>query len=154
MTETIGTLASLALAGSLAVERLVTIVKTVFPSLSEPTRAGWGESDVRVDQVRRLLVLLVTIVTSQATAFFVTSGDPSWEGQVMFGPDRGIPWPLFGLLISGGSAFWTSVVSYASALKDVQKSEVKRAEQREQRGWLSTDAPVVALPPASVVKEL
>lgn len=152
MPDALSTLASLALAGSLAVERLVTIVKTFFPSLSEVARPGWGESDARADMDRRLRVLLVTIVASQLTAYFLASGDGGLGDAVKVGPEQGIPWPLFGLLISGGSAFWTSVVAYASALKDVQKGEAKRVEQAEQRSQLGYGAP--AQPPASVVKVL
>lgn len=152
MPDALSTLASLALAGSLAVERLVTIIKTFFPSLNEPARPGWGESDARADQDRRLRVLLVTIFTSQLTAYFVASGDGGLSGSVNVGPEQGIPWPLFGLLISGGSAFWTSIVSYASALKDVQKGVAKQVEQAEQRSRLGSGDPL--LPPASVVRVL
>ncbi|MHB8837530.1 MAG: hypothetical protein ACYC7F_01100 [Gemmatimonadaceae bacterium] len=152
MPDTLGTLASLALAGSLAVERLVTIVKSLIPSLSEAVRPGWGESDARADKDRRLRVLLVTIFASQLTAFVVASGDGAYGGTVKVGPTLEIPFPLFGLLISGGSAFWTSIIAYASALKDVQKGEAKRVEQAEQRNWTGSRAP--GAPPASVVKVL
>lgn len=152
MPDALSSLASLALAGSLAVERLVTIVKTFFPSLSEVARPAWGESDERADMDRRLRVLLVTIFASQLTAFILASGDGSLADTVKIGPAQGIPWPLFGLLISGGSAFWTSIVSYASALKDVQKGAAKRIEQLEQRERMGSTSPTQ--PPASVVKVL
>ncbi|MDP1891400.1 MAG: hypothetical protein Q8K55_10970 [Gemmatimonadaceae bacterium] len=152
MPDALSTLASLALAGSLAVERLVTIIKTFFPSLNEVGRPAWGESDERADQDRRLRVLFVTIIASQLTAFFLATGDGGLSGAVKVSSELGVPWPLFGLLISGGSAFWTSVVAYASALKDVQKSEAKRVEQNEQRGQSGFGAP--AQPPASVVTVL
>ena len=152
MPDALSTLASLALAGSLAVERLVTIIKTFFPSLSEVARPALGESDARADMDRRLRVLLVTIFASQLTAYILASGDGGLGGEIKVGPQLGIPWPLFGLLISGGSAFWTSIVAYASALKDVQKGEAKQVEQREQRRQLGSTVP--AQPPASVVKVL
>jgi len=152
MPDALSTLASLALAGSLAVERLVTIVKTYFPSLNEVGRPAFGESDARADQDRRLRVLFVTILASQLTAYILASGDDGFNGQVKVSAELGVPWPLFGLLISGGSAFWTSIVAYASALKDVQKSQAKQLDQLEQRGALGSGAP--AVPSASVVKVL
>lgn len=151
MPDALSTLASLALAGSLAVERLVTIIKTFFPSLNEVARPAWGESDARADMDRRLRVLLVTIIASQLTAFLLASGDGGLRGQVMVNEEFGVPWSLFGLLISGGSAFWTSIVSYASALKDVQKGLAKKAEGEESA---RLGASVSATPPASVVKVL
>lgn len=152
MPDALSTLASLALAGSIAVERLVTIIKTFFPSLSEVGRPGWGESDDRADKDRRLRVLFVTIVASQLTAYFLASSDGGLAGAVKVSPELGVPWPVFGLLISGGSAFWTSIVAYAAALKDVQKGVAKQVEQTEQQTRLLSGAP--ALPPASVVKVL
>lgn len=152
MPDALSTLAALALAGSLAVERLVTIVKTYFPSLHEVARPAFGESDARADQDRRLRVLFVTIIASQLTAYFLASGDGGLSGQVKVSPELGVPWPIFGLLISGGSAFWTSIVAYASALKDVQKSQARQFDQLEQRGVLGAGSPTT--PPASVVKVL
>lgn len=152
MPDALSTLAALALAGSLAVERLVTIIKTFFPSLNEVARPAFGESDERADMDRRLRVLLVTIIASQLTAFFLASGDGGLSGAVKVSPELGVPWPLFGLLISGGSAFWTSIVAYASALKDVQKGVARQVEQAEQHGRLGSGAS--AMPPAGVVKVL
>jgi hypothetical protein len=152
MPDALSSLASLALAGSLAVERLVTIIKTFFPSLSEVAHPRRGESDERADMDRRLRVLLVTIFASQLTAFILASGDGGLGDTVKVGPAQGIPWPLFGLLISGGSAFWTSIVAYVSALKDVQKGEAKRVELLEQNERMRAAAP--AQPPASVVPVL
>lgn len=150
MLDQLGALAALALAGSLAVERLVTIAKTIVPRLTEATSAEPGESEMRADQGRRLSVLVVTLTASAITAFLVST-----DGAIPVGTDTHVPWPLFALLISGGSAFWTSVVAYASAAKDVQQLERKERERTlpDVAGSLGAEGILPPTQPA-VVREL
>ena len=114
--------AAATLAGSLAMERLVVIFKTMFPWLAEAKVALPGESEIRIDQRRRLSVLAITVIASLITAYFIADSSMGWDRVVVIGGQR-LWFPIFGLMISGGSAFWSSIVGFASAAKDVRTQE-------------------------------
>lgn len=172
-------LVAVVLAGSLAMERLVTILKTFMPrTFGEPgpapedvykqeaydrrseegesakglTRAT-GEKDATrrshaVEPLaqyrvlgavptgyaefegRRIKVLLLVLTASVVTAYLL--GQPETKDVpyrfVKAGENR-IHWFLFGLLISGGSAFWSQVLGFVSAAKDVRATQ--RAQPQE-----------------------
>jgi hypothetical protein len=146
--DSISDFAPLALAGSLAMERLVVIAKTMFPWLAKPVVAEPGESEYDVDQRRRLAVLSITMTASLATAWLIGQERSVWYMRtISVGPDSSINWLLFGLMISGGSALWTSIVSFASAAKDVRKLE--KASLAAQVAESVAAAPAVAAAPQS-----
>lgn len=120
--DNLSDLAAVLLAISLATERLVVIAKTVFPKLGEERPPAPGESADEADRMRRLSVLGVAYVCALATAWLVADG---WT--IEYGAGKRVI-SIFGvaLLASGGSAFWTQVVGFASAAKDVRKMESKR----------------------------
>lgn len=121
--DDLSTLASLTLAGSLAMERFVVIAKTAVPWLAEAKVAAPGESEMRADKARRRVVLGLTIVASLITAAFIGEGETWFRSSIAIGSTSRIPWFVFALMISGGSAFWTSIVGFASATKDVRAQE-------------------------------
>ncbi len=120
--DNLSDLSAVLLAISLATERLVVILKTVFPKLGEERPPEPGESSDEADRMRRLSVLGVAYVCALATAWLIADG---WTIEYGAGK-RAIS--IFGvaLLASGGSAFWTQVVGFASAAKDVRKMERQR----------------------------
>jgi hypothetical protein len=69
-------------------------------------------------------------------------------GQVPVGPSSAqhVPVALVGLLASGGSAFWTNVIGYASAVKDI--SADKRTAQRLSNREKAKDQGVALKPDA------
>jgi hypothetical protein len=133
----LSSLAAVVLAGSLTMERLVTIVKTVAPRrFAEPVHPPINVSELIADRGRRLRVLALVFSASLLTAYVLAepatackSGAKCASLEVQYGTDLAIPWLLFAFLISGGSAFWANIVGYTSALKDVriEQKRVTRA---------------------------
>jgi len=60
---------------------------------------------------------------SIATSLLVGEGAVGYETSIRIGGDNRLPWWLYALMISGGSAIWTSTVQFASAAKDVQSHQ-------------------------------
>lgn len=128
---------TLLVAVSLATERLVVIVKTIFPRLGMHPAAA-GESEDVLDRNRRLTVLGVAYVSALLTTWIIADG---WT--ITYGT-AGRSISIFGiaLLACGGSAFWTQVVGFASAAKDARQIASRR--MREQAAPM---VPVVAHTP-------
>ncbi len=72
--DNLSDLSAVLLAISLATERLVVIVKTVFPKLGEERPPEPGESSDEADRMRRLSVLGVAYVCALATAWLIADG--------------------------------------------------------------------------------
>ncbi len=144
----INSLASVTLAGSLAMERLVVIFKTTWPWLASPKPPKPGESEMQSDRWRRRAVLSVAITASLITAVLIGEGTP-WYTRTIATGTVSLPWYLFALMISGGSAFWTSVVGYASAAKDVRTQDKLNAQAAGAALAAATSGP-----PARVVNTL
>jgi hypothetical protein len=144
MAVELNELAAITLAGSLAMERLVVIAKTAWPWLADPKIALPGESEIRVDKARRRAVLAITVVASMITAVVIGDGT-NWYSHAIVVGTRKIHWPIFGLMISGGSAFWASIVGFASAAKDVRAQEKLQvnAESAVMQRQLTTATKVV-----------
>jgi hypothetical protein len=137
--DTLSELSTLLVAVSLATERLVVIVKTLFPKLGAKISAPGGDEDL-LDRNRRLLVLGVAYTSALLTTWIIADG---WT--IEYGTNhRSVS--IFGiaLLACGGSAFWTQIVGFASAAKDARQVASRR--MREQRAPL---APIVAHVPAT-----
>ncbi|HEU5170710.1 MAG TPA: hypothetical protein VFU46_09235 [Gemmatimonadales bacterium] len=139
------------LAVSLATERLVVVAKTSFPTwLADEKKTPAQETDLIRDRWRRIRVQLVALAAAWVTAAALANFDPT--GEVPLGADGSgsIPVPLLALLSMGGSALWTSIVGYASALKDIRTLERAsgslgfHARAREQ-GLTAVDAGTAAV---------
>ncbi len=113
---------------SLTSERLVAIVKSVFPSwFADGTQSG---STARQESWRQFRVQMVAVMAGWITASFMTDGGFNMMGMVKFSSAPGapaMPALVIGVLASGGSAFWASVVGYAQATKDLKKGSASRA---------------------------
>ncbi len=107
-------LISLILAVSIASERLVTLIKTIFPSLAAAPATGQPEKST-LGIVKKVLLMVIAFGCSSLTAYFLPQ--PITIGTV------NIPVLIMGLLASGGSAFWTNVLGYVSALKDLNNQK-------------------------------
>lgn len=109
---------SLMLALSIATERLVEIIKGLFTSLNcareDPRQEGWRKATLQI------LGVLAGIFTAwSATPYIPIEIARSTEGWHVIG---------LGLLASGGSGFWNSIVTYVLKLKDLKDVEVKAAK--------------------------
>lgn len=128
---------------SLATERLVVIVKTIFPRLGTPRPASAaGVSEDEADRMRRLSVLAVAYLCALATAWIVADG---WT--IEYGShNRSVS--IFGvaLLACGGSAFWSQVVSFASAAKDARQFESKTLRDKVAPQPILVASPVGGAP--------
>jgi len=130
---------------SLATERLVVVVKTVFPKLATaPTLPPGADENVH-DRGRRLMVIGVAYLCALVTSWFVAGG---WFIQYA---DHSRQLSVFAvaLLASGGSAFWTQVVGFASAAKDARQVEAKQLHQDADLSK-ETDLPVPLITPSGL----
>ncbi|GAB4052789.1 hypothetical protein [Spirosoma litoris] len=134
---------SILLAISLASERFVTAIKTLFPEFFEDEKKTPAqEVDLVADKWRRFAVQLIAFLASWFVAGFLTT-EKFMLGSVSFA-DGAVLMPSFivGLLASGGSSFWNNILGYTKAAKDIQ------IQQRAQKGLeyhtMAKDAGVVA----------
>lgn len=125
----LSSLAAIVAGVSLATERLVTAAKTALPQLlaNEETKPGTQQPDLVADRGRRLLVQLIAFLSAFLTSTLIATKTVQIAGlalpfYVVYGGAEPhlLPTPFLALFAMGGSAFWTSVVAYASAAKDIQ----------------------------------
>jgi hypothetical protein len=123
---------------SLATERLVTIVKTIFPALAVEKKTAAGEVALAPDRPRRLTLQGIALAAAWITASFLATGDQpaelTWNffGQVQAGTLK-IWVPIVALLASGGSAFWTQLLQYTGAVRDIAVTR-KASDSLDFRG--------------------
>jgi hypothetical protein len=119
--NSLGVLSALILSISLAAERFVTIVKTLFPKLDIEKTTPAGETDLTADKPRRLTILALALTASYVTVGLVfNTFNPM--ARVTAGESSYYVW-LIALLGSGGSAFWNGVVSYTKEAKEARSAE-------------------------------
>lgn len=128
MIDYLVALSTLLLALSLASERLVAIVKTIWPELTDEN----AERTLAEDRRRRIMVLVLAFLASWLTSsFLATNGfNPVGEIPIFKSAQGDHPLPVYivALMCTGGSAFWSSVLGYANAVKDTKKQQA--AQQR------------------------
>lgn len=154
--EDLGSLVTVTLAGSLVMERLVVILKTALPSIFgspgprpqevfrmrgiDPTAKARifnrRNTDMTIEQWRRIKVLGTVLLASFITAGLAATPQPCWGpewlcGIVKASPKTEIPWWLYALLISGGSAFWSEILGFLSAAKDLRTAQDRAASPQK-----------------------
>ncbi|TVL98714.1 MAG: hypothetical protein CV087_20760 [Candidatus Brocadia sp. WS118] len=111
----LATIVALLVALSVASERLVEIIKGIVPFLnqenSNPKKEGW----------RRATIHVVTVLAGILTALLSRSAIP----ENVYKPSSGWSILALGLLTSGGSGFWNSVLTYFSKIKDIKKLDAE-----------------------------
>jgi hypothetical protein len=130
MIQQLVALSTVMLAISLATERFVALVKSFWPWLAEERKDANNLIDVVPERKRILAVQLVSLVGAYLTTSI--ANDCFNPGTDFCFGDPKVCWPagIIALLGSGGSAFWTQILGYANAVKEVTKQQ--RAEQRMQ----------------------
>ena len=106
---------------SVASERLIEIFKGFVPSIDEK------KDNVDDEAWRRAQIHILA-----AIAGCITAGLAFWAKAV---PQEVLTlgWPsifAFGLLASGGSGFWNSILDYTNRVKDIKKAEAKEKTAR------------------------
>ncbi|MGI4833777.1 MAG: hypothetical protein ACRYFK_09985 [Janthinobacterium lividum] len=108
MLENLSNLLTVVLALSVASERLVAIVKNLIP---------WLRSEQPGTKAARKLVLQVlAVLAGIATAFLgqeLLAAPLKGRGHLV----------VLGLLASGGSGFWKSVLGYVSSVQDIKQAK-------------------------------
>lgn len=107
--ENLSSLLATLIALSVAAERLVSVIKNLIPLPWLSTE----QPDAQQERWRHAVIQVLSIVAGLATAYLANIG------KVL---PANFNWVLFGLLASGGSAFWTSVLGYVNNVKDIKKS--------------------------------
>jgi len=105
---------SLLAALSVATERVVEIIKGAIPVLNIE-RKNSTEEGFRQVALHLLAALSGFFSAWMAGATMPGVLPPSWNG---FGG-----YAIIGLLVSGGSGFWNSILSYLKATKDLQEAQ-------------------------------
>lgn len=156
--DVLTTFVTVVLGVSLASERLVTMLKSLMPSLlADEKKTPAQEVDLIADKWRRVVLQVLAFVASWATAAFLADkgADPAripawgWQlfhGDVSVGPALSplhVPVPVMGLLASGGSAFWNNILGYSKAAKDTK--QVQKASSTLAYHVQATDNGVVAV---------
>jgi len=135
------------LALSLASERLVTIVKTVFPWLTEENKTEAQEVDLVKDRPRRLMVQFLAIAASWVTTSLLANSFNPFASLVLGQQPNQVSLPLIvvAILASGGSALWNNILGYTKAVKDTKQVEKASSTlsyhvQAEQQGVTAVDS--------------
>jgi hypothetical protein len=116
----LSTLVSLLIALSVASERLVEIIKGVIPFLNctndDPTKEGWRKAALQA------LAVVAGIITALLARSAIGESVPAVLNST----------PGFlalGLLASGGSGFWNSILTYVNKVKDIKALEAKEKKE-------------------------
>ena len=116
LTEIVTIVAAL----SVASERLVEIVKSYIPNLNKALE------DEKLEAKRQANIQVISIISGTVTAALATAALPN-DLFISHASDA-VPWIQIiglGLLASGGSGLWNSVLSYLVSVKDIKAAVAK-----------------------------
>jgi len=128
MIEQLAALSTILLSISLATERLITIIKTIFPMLADEQKDSNGQVDYRKDKLRRLLVQCISFLAGWTTATFLSPHFDLINGHIKLTDTVSLHVVLVGFLSMGGSAFWSSILGYAKAVKDIRQQQKNQGD--------------------------
>lgn len=113
---------------SIASERLVEIIKGFIPALNI------ASNDPDQESRRRSYLQILAVISGVITAFI--SKDLVPEEVTKEAGNWGIL--ALGLLASGGSGFWNSILTYVTNAKDIKRVEAEKAKANTQVGEIIT----------------
>lgn len=111
----LSTLLPVLIALSMASERLVEIIKGFFPALNEE------KSEPKEESRRKAYLQILAVVAGLITVLLAKQGDLLSNLPGIFTESLGVI--TLGLLASGGSGFWNSVLDYVNEVKKIKKME-------------------------------
>lgn len=118
MTADLTKLVTLILGISLSSDRLVTLLKSIFPQLAAPPASAGDEPANTWQEITKKVSLMVfAFFCSFITALLFPECK---DGIFNMGILGNVPAWFIGLLASAGSAFWTNILGYLSSLKDLK----------------------------------
>lgn len=112
---------------SIASERLVEIIKSFVPVLNKEIDVSTDNGKKREGKregKRRSLIQILAVLSGIVTAFLAQDYLP----QGITKPTNNFSIFGLGLLASGGSGFWNSILTYLLQVKNIQKAEVVKAQ--------------------------
>lgn len=110
----LSTIVALILALSVASERLVEIIKGFVKNLDKEN------PDPEKEARRRSYLQILAVCSGILTAFLAQGAIP----ENIYKPSGHLSILALGLLASGGSGLWNSVLTYLGKVKDIKKLEV------------------------------
>lgn len=137
--ETITLLISYVLGIAVASERIVEMVKGVFPILWQ------AKDDPKQEAFRRSLLQALSIVISVGVAFTATATLPN-ELKALGWVEQAPGVIALGLMAAGGSGFWNALLTLMQNIKDLKKGEVE-AQRKNPATALVSGAPAGAVKP-------
>jgi hypothetical protein len=128
MTEQLITLSTFLIVVSAATERIVALVKSFVPWLAEERKDPSGFIDPVPERRRTLAIQIISLLGAWLTTSLVNQNfNPALE-LCLNDKELCLPAGVMALLSSGGSAFWSQILGYATAVKDIKKQD--RADGR------------------------
>ncbi|MGC5699276.1 hypothetical protein J4P02_03625 [Pseudomonas sp. NFXW11] len=137
--ETITLLISYVLGIAVASERIVEMIKGVFPILWQ------AKDDSKQEAFRRSLLQALSIVISVGVAFTATATLPN-ELKTLGWVERAPGVIALGLMAAGGSGFWNVLLTLMQNIKDLKKGEVE-SKRKNPAPALVSGAPAGAVKP-------
>jgi hypothetical protein len=113
---------TLILALSVASERLVEIIKGFISKLDKP-----NTTDEKAEARRRSYLQILAVISGVLTAYLASDYLPTEIAATASGKS----WSIvgLGLLASGGSGFWNSILTYVTKVKDIKKLEAEEKKK-------------------------
>ncbi len=132
---------------SLASERLIAIIKSVFPGLQEERKTPAGDIDLQADRRRQLSVQVLAFVTSYISVALAFGKVSPIDGVAIGDVQYSVA--ALALLGSGGSAFWNNILGYTKAVKDIKTADkakltLQNRLSAKDAGYATTGAGVAA----------
>lgn len=117
MLQDITKLVSLILGISVASDRLITIIKSIWPSLAAPAGSAAEGPKNNLEVFKKVFLIVISFLCCFATSELLSHNGVTFP--VAAGALGSVPLWAIALMATGGSAFWTNLLGYFSALKDV-----------------------------------
>ena len=135
-------LVALLLSISLAAERLVAVVKSLIPWLAVEPIKNPAVADTSPDRWRQLLLQILMFLAGWVTSAFLCGPRFDLFGSVTLSSSGSLSLPaiVMGLLSSGGSAFWTSLLGYTKAVQEGRTTRSLKERMEFQRQYEETAA--------------
>ncbi|MFC0513785.1 hypothetical protein ACFFGT_06225 [Mucilaginibacter angelicae] len=126
-------LISIVLAISLASERLVAFFKTLIPPLAGPQPPNVEPEKGPWEWGRKIIVMLIAFFASWIAAAFLNEKFDLRGCYLLSTTGPCIPFVIIALMASGGSAFWTNLLGYTKAIKDIQGEKITQEKIATQQ---------------------
>ncbi|MDQ1086176.1 hypothetical protein [Siphonobacter sp. SORGH_AS_1065] len=126
-TNTLIEIITIILSISISTERIVTVAKTIWPEfLDNEKTTPSGQLDKVADKRRRISVQLIAFIGAWFLASFINKENKlNFFGDVYFLSENiKIPSFIIGILATGGSTFWSSILGIIKANKEIKNQHI------------------------------